>query len=147
MDNDKRIEIGVAGARMVAGSDADGADALVELAETLRALGLGVDAGTGRGCALSLAIDFPDADAARVLATRNAGKKRTPADLSAIGLGAGSPVSEFLAWREGRPAEECAGALGLGRRSYFRRLREMRDAQAAFEAGELDAPPVMGDFQ
>lgn len=92
-----------------------GKDALDELVKVLKAYGLEVETDT-KGSRVKIRICHPEADQAERLRNRGGGrpKKRRVYDVS-------------LEWLESHSVEEGMEALGgVSRRTYYRRLEEMR---------------------
>lgn len=102
-----------------------GAEALETFASVLKAYGLDVSANySASGKRATIRIWHPEPLEAERLRNRNGGRnrKRKPTDSPAQGL----EGSDLLEWLERHTPQEGMEALGCSRRTYFRRLRELR---------------------
>lgn len=106
-------------------SQESGANALETFANVLRAYGMDVSTDyTPSGKRATIKICHPERLEAERLRNRNGGRNRMrkPTDSPALGL----EGRDLLDWLEEHTAQEGMEALGCSRRTYFRRLKELR---------------------
>ena len=102
-----------------------GADALDMFARVLKQYGMEVSTEyVPSGKRAKISIRHPSALNAEKLRNRNGGRSRMmkPTNSPVLGLAG----SELLEWMEEHTTQEGMKALGCSRRTYFRRLKELR---------------------